>query len=138
MNEKLSDFTKTIDNGPGFNNLIHLTLLIESWVNRIALLASEKKIDSNLIISNEILNRKYNPLNNIISFTTQTSWEINKKINQYSKFWKIAYSKLNKDQINSFWKHPDFLPTINDIKNPEKFLKSQSSNTIDNIDKFIS
>jgi uncharacterized protein (DUF2342 family) len=138
MSEKAQENMEQIinekQNNPLFINFVHLTLLVEGWVANTVL--SLKNIPDVSNIYKLLLKRKENPINNIVGFVSSIPWKINKNIDKYTNFWKNAYKNLDAQKVATFWSHPDFLPTVNDVNNPDKFFESQNSELDSNLDIF--
>ena len=101
--------------------------LIEGWVDAVVAEASKRLPKSEAV--REAIRRKRatgGPAEQ--TFQTLVGLELRpKRMREASRLWQIIGEAVGNEKRDALWDHPDFLPTAQDIDNPEKFVAKVKS-----------
>lgn len=119
--------------------LEHVLVLIESWIdNLVNQSIIQMKSHQSLIEAFKRRQITSSPLKQ--TFFMLTGTHINSiKFQKYLSFWKLITKVYGQEKRDSIWKHPDFMPSIDNINKPKEFFSEKlKDNNKDKItDKMI-
>lgn len=115
----------------------HLIQLITGWAD-FRVLSTCRHLNS-LAAIDEAYRRK-RATNSPIARTFRLLLNINMEpgqIRQASQFWEAIAAKLPSDAVDALWRHPDLLPSAEDVVNPDLLLGRLTSNAEDDLDSAL-
>lgn len=96
-----------------------LLTLVEGWVDHIATIAIADRVGNANAIREALRRRRAAGGPSEKTFAQLLGLELRpKKLREASEFW----ASLDAAKRDGVWQHPDFLPTIDDLENPESFI----------------
>ena len=96
-----------------------LLTLIEGWVDHITTIAIGDRIGTSIAIREALRRRRAAGGPSEKTFQHLIGLELRpKKLREASSFW----ASLDQAKRDSVWTHPDFLPSVDDLENPESFV----------------
>ncbi len=112
--------------------------LIEGWVDAVTNEAA-KRLPKNEAIREAVRRRRATGGPAEQTFQSLVGLELRpKRLREASNLWRLLGEAVGPEKRDSLWDHPDFLPTAQDIDNPEKFVaKVKLSGPIDAFDQAI-
>jgi putative hydrolase len=96
-----------------------LLTLVEGWIDHIATIAIADRIGTAVAIREALRRRRAAGGPSEKTFSQLIGLELRpKKLREASEFW----AGLDAAKRDSIWQHPDFLPSVDDLDNPEGFV----------------
>ncbi len=101
--------------------------LIEGWVDAVTSEAA-KRLPKSEAIREAVRRRRATGGPAERTFQSLVGLELRpKRLREASTLWKIIGDAVGSERRDALWDHPDFLPTAQDIDNPEKFVAKVKS-----------
>lgn len=101
--------------------------LIEGWVDAVTSEAS-KRLPKSEAIREAVRRRRATGGPAERTFQSLVGLELRpKRLREASKLWQMIGDAVGSQKRDELWDHPDFLPTAQDIDNPEKFVAKVKS-----------
>jgi len=112
--------------------------LIEGWVDAVTSEAA-KRLPKNEAIREAVRRRRATGGPAEQTFQSLVGLELRpKRLREASNLWKMLGEAVGAEKRDALWDHPDFLPTAQDIDNPEKFVaKVRLSGPTDAMDQAL-
>lgn len=112
--------------------------LIEGWVDAVTSEAA-KRLPKNEAIREAVRRRRATGGPAEQTFQSLVGLELRpKRLREASNLWKLLGEAVGAEKRDALWDHPDFLPTAQDIDNPEKFVaKVRLSGPTDAMDQAL-
>ena len=112
--------------------------LIEGWVDAVTSEAA-KRLPKNEAIREAVRRRRATGGPAEQTFQSLVGLELRpKRLREASNLWKMLGEAVGAEKRDALWDHPDFLPTAQDIDNPEKFVaKIKLSGPTDAMDQAL-
>jgi putative hydrolase len=96
--------------------------LIEGWVDAVVSEAA-KRLPKGEAVREAIRRKRATGGPAEQTFQTLVGLELRpKRMREASKMWQVIGEAIGAEKRDALWDHPDFLPTAQDIDNPEKFV----------------
>lgn len=119
--------------------LEHLLSLVEGWVCAISMQAVAAQLP-HAVPLNEMFQRRSatdSPINQV--FGNLVGLRIRPRaIREATKFWERAGEERGIEGRDGLWAHPDLLPSVEALENPDSFFASSSSDVEAELDAFLS
>lgn len=118
--------------------LEHLLSLIEGWVSEVSARAVAPHLP-NAVALREMFARRYatdNPARHV--WQAQMGVPLAPRMMRESvAFWRLAGQKMDIEQRDHLWSHPDLLPTPQALENPEEFFAGSTEKIESELDSFL-
>lgn len=120
--------------------LQHLLSLVEGWVSAVSLQVASAQLPHAVALG-EMFGRRAaisSPAQRV--FGPLVGLQIQPRANREAqRFWEIAYAKLGIEGRDGLWKHPDLLPTVAAMEDPDSFFDSSgpSPAVAEELDAFL-
>ncbi|MBR5950349.1 MAG: zinc-dependent metalloprotease [Actinomycetaceae bacterium] len=120
------------------SQLEHLLSLVEGWVSTVCLDAVIAHLPHAVALS-ELFQRRNattSPANR--TFGSLVGLELApRRIREAAAFWRMAGTKLDIEERDKLWTHPDLLPTPEQLSAPETFFDGPSYPVADELEAFL-